>query len=272
MIKKVPYFNIHQIADSGQTFRWYPHEKGYIVVANHKAMTITQEGETIQITSLFGDSVDWPAYLGLDEDYEKIIDELTGKDDYLDKAIGFGRGIRILKQDPYEMVITFIISANNNIKRITSAVKLLSERYGTCLCEVDGVSYYDFPTPEELKNVTIEEYRACGLGYRDQYVYAFIQEIHKGLDVKKLKVLSDTALKDALLRLKGVGEKVANCILLFGYDRKEGFPIDTWIKKVLLAHYPVSEDKLKSFAECYFKPHGGIAQQYLFYYGRFHKN
>ena len=116
---KTEYFDIHQIANSGQAFRWYPYKEGYLVVANHDVVYITQLNNSINIEpQLKSLNVNWQHYLALDEDYEMIVNSLKGKDDYLDRAISFGEGIRILKQDPFEMVVTFIISANNNIKRI----------------------------------------------------------------------------------------------------------------------------------------------------------
>lgn len=256
-------FDLKQIAESGQAFRWHTFKEGYILIAHHECIYIREEDDSIIIDS---DSEHWLNYFDLNRDYQKIIDHYANKDDYLKKATDFGSGIRVLRQDPFEMIITFIISANNNIKRITESIKQLSSRYGSYLRSFDGVDYYDFPTIEQFKKLTIEDFRNCGVGYRDKYLYELVQTISIE-DVYDWQALDDLELKAALLRLKGVGEKVANCILLFGYHRVEGFPIDTWIKKVLLEAYGV-ENNQQAFAEDYFKPYGGIAQQYLFYYGR----
>lgn len=265
MIINSEHLNLEQIATSGQAFRWYKHGDEYVVVANHKAVKMRQLDHGIEI-----DDQDefWLDYLDMKRDYKKIIDIYKEKDDFLRKATSFGKGIRILKQDPFEITMTFIISANNNIKRITSAIKVLSETYGEYITTIDGIDYYDFPSPDQLKNVSVDDYRMCGVGYRDKYLFELVQGIVDGhLDLYALKSLSDGELKKALLRLKGVGEKVCNCIILFAYERYEGFPIDTWIRKVLIEIYNI-ESQQEKFAEDYFKPYGGIAQQYLFYYGR----
>lgn len=266
MIINNEHFNLHQIADSGQAFRFYPHKEGYILIANHEAVYIREdEGVSFKTEQA---SV-WSNYFDLDKDYKIIADYFIQKDAYLKEAVTFGRGIRILKQDPFEMIVTFIISANNNIKRITSAIEKLCQRYGDELNTIDGIKCYDFPRPEQLYDLSIEDFRDLGVGYRDRYLFLLIEDIKAGFDCYKLVSLNDSELKAALLRLKGVGEKVANCIMLFGYYRIDGFPIDTWIKKVLIQAYDLEEKALKEFAENYFSKYGGIAQQYLFYYGRY---
>lgn len=265
MIIKNSNLNLEQIATSGQAFRWYKNGEGYVVVAGHKAVKMKEVNGGIDID----DEDDfWLDYLDITRDYQAIIDQYKLKDEFLEKATAYGDGIRILKQDPFEITVTFIISANNNITRITSAIKMISERYGDYLKTIDGVKYYDFPRPDQLKDVSIEEFRACGLGYRDKYLFQLIQDIMQNkIDLYAIKNLGDDELKKALLRLKGIGEKVCNCIILFGYQRYEGFPIDTWIKKVLVDVYGIKTNQ-EDFAKDYFKPYGGIAQQYLFYYGR----
>ncbi len=264
MIIKNKHLNLKQIAESGQTFRWYPHNEGYVIVSNHQALFAKQLDDGIEI-----DSEDdyWLEYFDIGRDYQEIIDYYKGKDVFLDEAMSYGSGVRILKQDPFEIIVSFIISANNNIKRIASAMERLS-LYGTYLKTIDGIDYYDFPTPEQLRDVTVEDYRKCGLGYRDKYLHQLIQDIlDREFDPNKIICLSDKELKEALLRLKGVGEKVANCIILFGYDRTDGFPIDTWIKKVLNQKYNVDKNEA-DFIKDYFDYYPGIIQQYLFFYGR----
>ncbi|MBN2794783.1 MAG: 8-oxoguanine DNA glycosylase [Clostridia bacterium] len=262
-------FNIQQIAESGQSFRWYPVKKGYVVVAFHQVIYLEQEAKKLTLEIIKGDDQIWHSYFDLDQDYNSIMSLLKGQFPYLDQAMVFGSGIRILKQEAYEMMMTFIISANNNIKRITQSILLLSERYGSLLCEYEGVKYYDFPTPEQLRNVSIEDYRACGVGYRDQYLYELIKTINQGHDISSYVSLTDSELKSALLRHKGIGEKVAHCIMLFGYYRINQFPVDTWIKKVLVEKLHANPKALREFIEHHFHEYGGVAQQYLFYYGRF---
>lgn len=261
---KNKHLNLRQIAESGQAFRWYANKDGYVLVANHECVQLSQEDDIVIIDS---DNRQWLDYFDITRDYEEIINYYANKDSYLKEATSFGSGIRILKQDPFEMIVTYIISANNNIKRITDSVKQLANRYGSFIRNIDGVDYYDFPSIDQLKEVTIDEFRQCGVGYRDKYLFNLVHSVTLE-EINKWKTLTDQALKQRLLEIKGVGEKVANCILLFGYDRVDGFPIDTWIKKIIIKAYEISEKELKSFALEYFKPYGGIAQQYLFYYGR----
>lgn len=266
MIIKNKFVNLKQIAESGQAFRWYPINNGYVVVANSDAVVMRQLESGISIES--EDQI-WLHYLDMNRNYGAITELYCQKDEYLKKAVEYGSGIRILNQDPFEIIMTFIISANNNIKRITNAVLELSKRYGKFLKEIEGIEYYAFPSPDALREVPIEAYRACGVGYRDKYLYSFVQDvINHNIDLEGIRTLNDSELMVELLRLKGVGEKVANCILLFGYGRVERFPIDTWIRKILIEAYGIDENCMKEFAEDYFKPYGGIAQQYLFYYGR----
>lgn len=257
--------NLKQIADSGQTFRWYENEENYVVVANNEAVIMTQTQDGIRIDS---ENKFWEHYLDISRDYNKIMMIYKGKDKFLDAAIEYGSGIRILNQDPFETTMTFIISANNNIKRITASVLELSNRFGTFLRTIEGVDYYSFPTAEQLKDVSVADFRTCGVGYRDQYLFECVSDVlNKRVNLDAIKTLSDSELKTALLRLKGVGEKVANCIILFAYSRYEGFPVDTWIKKILKKHYGIDKN-YNTFVNDYFKPYGGIAQQYLFFYGR----
>jgi len=271
IIKNINNFDIHQIADSGQTFRWYPYGKGYIIVANHEVVEIYQDGNEITILGCENTIEVWEKYFDWNRDYAAITASYLGKDQYLDSALNFGLGIRILKQDIFEMLVTFMISANNNIKRITSAVGLLSERYGTYLKTVGGTDYYDFPTAKQLQGVDLNELRDCGVGYRDKYLYQLFDAINSArFDLDQLNILNHEEQKRELLQIKGIGEKVANCVMLFAFGQVDAFPVDTWIKKVIVNQYHIDQAQVQKFVDEYFQPYGGIAQQYLFYYGRYH--
>lgn len=269
---KVSYLNIDQLAVSGQTFRWYSVSEGYLVVHKDQAMHIRQDGSDLDIKALTEGPIEaWHDYLDLQRDYKAIRSRLYGKNTYLDAAMTCGQGIRLLNQDAYEMVITFMISANNNMKRIKDSVFKLCQGYGKLICHFEGKDYYSFPSIYDLRALEIKDYRACGVGYRDKYLYEFVQEALGGLDVDAFHAYDDEDLKTALMKIKGIGEKVANCVLLFGYHRRHGFPIDTWIKKVLVGHFNVQEKDLKDFSKTFFPEEGGLAQQYLFYYGAVEK-
>ena len=194
----------------------------------------------------------------------------------MNESIKFGEGIRILKQDLWECLISFIISANNNIPRIKKIIERLSSKYGKKL-EFEGKEYYTFPTVEELSNASIQDLRDLGLGFRDKRIYNTTQMIlNKEIDLEKIKKMDNTTLmKEELLKLDGVGPKVADCILLFALKRLDAFPIDVWVRRVMNDLYIHNEDEnkvnkkeLQKLAEDKFQGLAGIAQQYLFYWKR----
>ena len=213
----------------------------------------------------------------MNRDYEKIKNELAKIDDNMKKSIEYGKGIRILNQDLWETIISFIISANNNIPRIKGIIERLSEKYGEKI-EWDGKNYYTFPKPEQLKNVTVQEYRSLGLGFRDIRLYETTKMIlDKEVDLELMKNNKNTLeVREQLLRLSGVGPKVADCILLFStLKRFEVFPIDVWVRRVMNDLYIKNEDETKvnkkqieKIAVEKFGSLAGLAQQYLFYWRR----
>ena len=191
-------------------------------------------------------------------------------------SIEYGEGIRILNQDLWETIISFIISANNNIPRIKGIIERLSENYGNEIIW-NGKKYYTFPTPEELRNVSVEEYRKLGLGFRDIRVYETTKMIlNKEVDLKKLFNEDTETVREELLKFSGVGPKVADCILLFStLKRFEVFPIDVWVRRVMNDLYIKNEDEKKvskkqilEIADQKYGNLAGIAQQYLFYWRR----
>ena len=192
-------------------------------------------------------------------------------------SVEYGKGIRILNQDLWETIISFIISANNNIPRIKGIIERLSAKYGKKI-EWNGKKYYTFPTPEELKEVSVEDYRKLGLGFRDIRLYETTKMILENkVDLQKLRENPDTKdVRDQLLTLSGVGPKVADCILLFSdLKRFEVFPIDVWVRRVMNDLYIKEEDetkvskvKIEKIANEKFGNLAGLAQQYLFYWRR----
>ena len=192
-------------------------------------------------------------------------------------SIEYGKGIRILNQDLWETIISFIISANNNIPRIKGIIEKLSKKYGKEL-EFEGKKYYTFPTPKELENVTVEDYRSLGLGFRDIRLYETTKMIiEKKVDLQELRKNPNTfEVREKLLTLSGVGPKVADCILLFSdLKRFEVFPIDVWVRRVINDLYiknpdetKVSKKQIEKIANEKFGNLAGLAQQYLFYWRR----
>ncbi len=211
-------------------------------------------------------------YFDLDRDYGSILEALSRKDEHLSAAVEFGRGLHIMKQPEFEMLITFILSSNNNIPKIAMTVEALCEKFGRYLGEFEGQSLYGFPSVSDLKNASEDDLRVRAIGYRAKSVYETVQAIvHGQIDLSAAYSLSHEERIKWLEQFYGVGLKVASCIALFGYADEMAFPVDTWVKKVLAQLYGVEKGH-EAFVKQYFNEHPGIAQQYLFYYIREIKN
>lgn len=283
ILEKAKTFNLKDIFECGQCFRWNEQEDGsYTGIWKENVVNVKKEGEDYIFTGICKSrnlEEEIKEYFDFNRDYEKLKKELSQIDDYMKESIKYGKGIRILNQDLWETIISFIISANNNIPRIKGIIERLSEKYGKKI-EWRGKRYYTFPTPEELKDVTVEEYRKLGLGFRDIRLYETTKMILEGkVDLKELEENSNTIeVREKLLTLSGVGPKVADCILLFStLKRFEAFPIDVWVRRVMNDLYIKNEDETKvnktqieKMAQDKFGNLAGLAQQYLFNYRKFH--
>ena len=258
--------SIQQISESGQCFRLNRiTEERYALVAFDKYLEIEQRGGELLFSCTQGeyDAV-WRQYFDMDNDYELYRNAVSAEDAYLLKAVSFGSGIRILRQDVWEMLISFIISQQNNIKRIRGCIETLCERYGTRVIPGDAEStavYYTFPDVQALAQVSEEELRACNLGYRSRYIVETTNSILSGeVDLEAVKKMDYRQAKDELLKLCGVGEKVAECICLFGLHHMDAFPVDTHIRKAMNERYPMGFPFEK------YHGYAGVMQQYIFYY------
>ena len=268
----VKCFNLKYTLECGQCFRWKKTDEDYYVgVIKDRVIKIKQVKDTLYIISSNMDNLEDVVrhYFNLDLDYTSIEKRISIVDDNVKKAVKNTSGLRFLKQDFFETLISYIISANNNIPRISKSVNEISRRYGKEV-ELEGEKYYLFPTPEELKNVTIEEYRECGVGFRDKYIYNTVAKINnKEIDLDELFKMDTQNLKKELLSLMGVGPKVADCILLFSCSRLEVFPVDTWVEKIMTKLYfnnkEASKKQIQDYAKNNFKNDAGIIQQHLFY-------
>lgn len=257
-------FSASQICQSGQCFRMTENreEHKYSLIAFGKYLEVYQEGDTISFdcTQEDFDNI-WKYYFDMETDYDFIINSIDGNDSYLVSAANFGKGIRILRQDLWEMIISFIVSQQNNIKRIRKCINLLCEKYGEKRCTENGIEYYDFPTPEALANAALEDLYACNLGYRSRYIHATANSIfHREIDLEALYQMDYETAKQELLKLCGIGVKVADCICLFALHKTEAFPVDTHINQALAAQYP------DGFPFDKYADYSGILQQYIFYY------
>lgn len=273
-------FELVDIFDCGQCFRWNKEDDGsYTGIFGKNVLNVQKEKEKIIFNGICDGNIEEivEKYFDLERNYEEIKELLSKVDDSMKISIEYGRGIRLLNQDLWEMIISFIISANNNIPRIKKIINNLSERYGKEIV-YKNQSFYTFPTPEELKDVTVEEYRKLGLGFRDIRIFETVHMVlNKKVDLEKLKYEKNTVeIREQLLALSGVGPKVADCILLFSdLKRLDAFPIDVWVRRVMNELYihnedenKVSKKEIESIAKEKFGNIAGIAQQYLFYWKR----
>ncbi|MGL6174502.1 MAG: DNA-3-methyladenine glycosylase family protein [Cellulosilyticaceae bacterium] len=280
MIQHINHFDIGQILESGQVFRFEKiSDLSYLLIAKQKLIKVTQQigSSSVVIHNAHSGELEeiWKYYFDLETDYEKIVRELSNKDEYMRQAIAFGPGIRILKQDPWEMLISFIISQNKAIPHIKQCIKNITEKYGEALGEEDRDEhiYYTFPTPEQLAKVTEEELRECKVGFRAPYIIDACEKVSSGeIVLSDIYSMSTEDGKKELMKIKGVGPKIADCILLFAFGKTEVFPTDVWIKRVIEGIYFEGKDmkleQIQQFAKDYFGDLAGYAQQYLFFYGR----
>ena len=279
-IENIKSFELTDVFDCGQCFRWNKQPDGsYTGIFGKNVMNVQKDGDVITFKGICNGNIKEIVedYFDLNRDYEDIKNKLSQIDENVKKSIEYGTGIRILNQDLWEMIISFIISANNNIPRIKGIIERLAQKYGKEI-EWKGEKYYTFPTPKELKEVTIEDYRKLGLGFRDIRLYETVHMIlDKKVDLNKMQQNPNTyEVREQLLTLSGVGPKVADCILLFStLKRFEVFPIDVWVRRVMNELYIKNEDETKvnkkeieKLAKEKFGNLAGIAQQYLFYWKR----
>lgn len=273
--ENLDFFDIKAIFTCGQAFRWYEEKDGsFTTIHKNKVLNISKIDNKVifKKTNLKDFNDIWIDYFDLKTDYEKLSNNLKTNEILLN-AIEYGKGIRILNQEHFEMLISFIISANNMIPRIKKSIEFLSNRYGTFICEDENRKYYSFPTVEQLSNATVEDLREFAkVGFRDKRIFDTVNMIlNDKIDLNSFESLETDVLREELLKFSGVGNKVADCIMLFSYKRKEVFPVDVWIKRVmeeLFIHKQMPVKKISSYANEIFKENAGLAQQYLFYYGR----
>ena len=280
IVKNCNTFELKDIFECGQCFRFNKQEdESYTGVVGNNVINVKKIDNEIHIKSVGQDNLEELVvnYFDLNRDYEQIKDKLSKIDENMQKSISYGKGIRILNQDLWETIISFIISANNNIPRIKGIIDRMSERYGNKII-FEGKEYYTFPTIDELSKASVEDLRALGLGFRDVRVYETTKMIkNKEVDLEQLKNEKDfSKVRNTLLTLPGVGPKVADCILLFStLKRWEAFPIDVWVRRVMNELYiknpdetKVKKEEIEKIAYEKFGNLAGIAQQYLFYWKR----
>lgn len=268
-------FDPEHIFECGQAFRWDREEDGsYTVVAHGRVINVDSFDKNVIIKNTDNEDFEkiWKNYFDLESDYLKI-QSTFNDDDIMKKAIKYGRGIRVLNQEPFETMISFMVSANNRIPQIKKSIGLISKYYGKKIGEINGVEYFSFPTPEALANAKPEDLREyCRVGFRDERIVKTSKLIWNGTyDINTFMNMSREEVRKNLIELPGIGPKIADCILLFAFKKKDSFPVDVWIKRVMETLYfgkEVNKNLVSELGREKFGEYAGVAQQYLFYYGR----
>ncbi len=275
IVKDIKDFVPKHIFECGQAFRWEVEEDGsYTVVAYGKVINVKLEDGALIIDNANMEDFNniWYEYFDLGRDYslEKI--ELAKIDSIMKEAVEFGSGIRILKQEPWEMLISFIISARNSIPNIKKTIEKISAAFGEEIGEYRGKKYYAFPKPEVLAELEEDDLRQYGTSFRTKYILASAKKIVEKGSIDKLKSEDTDTAREELQEFSGVGPKVSDCILLFGLSKIDVFPVDVWVHRVMDEFYTKGKfknlEKIREYGIDMFGEKAGIGQQYLFYYAR----
>ena len=279
ILKNQDSFELKHIFECGQCFRWNEEEdKSYTGVIKQGVLNVKKEQNIITFSGMLDGNIEEIVtnYFDLKRDYSKIKSILSKVDENVCESIKYGEGIRILNQDLWETIMSFIISANNNIPRIKGIIERMSEKYGDEIFW-NNKKYYTFPSAERLEDVTINDFRNLGTGFRDVRLFETTNLIlEEKVDLEKLYNMDTYGAREELLKLSGVGPKVADCILLFSdLKRFDVFPIDVWVRRVMNELYIKNLDETKvnkrdiaKIAKEKFGDLEGLAQQYLFYWKR----
>lgn len=275
-LKNVCDFDLAQTLECGQCFHFVKlDENDYVLTAKGRVLHVSQQADTVTFYDTEEDEYVnvWKDYFDMDRDYSAVKKKLLENDNKLKDAIESMWGVRIINQDFFETLISFIISQNKQIPHIKKIVADISAKFGTYKGTYGGADMYTFPTLEQLTNASEEDFKELKTGFRAPYIMDAIRRNMAGqFNEKELKNMDyDSCIKE-LMTIKGVGEKVANCVSLFGLGKKEAFPVDVWIKRIMETMYfdgeDTPKDKIAAFAKEQFGDLGGFAQQYLFYYGK----
>ena len=278
IIKEIDNFDLDQIFESGQEFRWIKENDGsYTGIVRDKILNLSQDGSTVYFnnTTLKDFQNIWYDYFGFDIDYKYIKETLSNIDDKMKTVIEHSGNQRILNQDKWETLIAFILSTNNSIQMVEKVMNNLSIKYGEYIGDFNGRQYYSLPSPEKLASLSLEKLRDCKMGFRDKYVKAASQAIVSGeINLDNIANLNTTECIKELKSINGVGTKVADCIAMFSMKKSDVFPVDIWIKRIMEEFYidsNMSIPKIREFAINKFGDLSIYAQQYLFHYARKHQ-
>ncbi len=276
IIKTPSDFNLKETLECGQCFHFNKIEENeYVLTAYGHLLHVRQDDNSLVFYNTDEElyNILWKRYFDIERDYSKIKEELLAKDNKLSEAISAMSGVRILNQEFFETLISFIISQNKQIPHIKKIVAGISEKYGTYMGEVKGIPMYAFPDVKQLKAATVEELKELKTGFRAPYIYDAVGRVYDGsINYEELVKMDSYAGIEKMSEIKGVGNKVASCVSLFALGKRDSFPIDVWIKRIMEYLYfdghDTSKDTIAKLAREHFGELGGYAQQYLFYYGK----
>lgn len=265
-------FKLEDTITCGQIFRFFKMEDGsFDIILKDRVINVYEKNNYLYVSSNNEDDLKSVVmnYFDLDNDYSKINEYLLKQDKKLDDAINFSKGLMMIKQDPFETIMEYIISANNSVPSIASALNNIALKYGKKVMFNDK-EYYLFPQYKDLKDVKENDLRECKVGFRDKYLKAMIDKLNNNeLDLDSFYNMDTKEALNKLMENIGIGPKVASCILLFAYQKYDVFPVDTWVKKVMKTKYNIEGEKnIRAFASITYGKYSGIAIQYLFNYGR----
>ena len=271
-IKLENKFKLYDTVTCGQIFRFYElDDNSFDIILSDRVINVYQKNNYLYVTSNKDDNLKEVVinYFDLENDYEKMNDYLIKKDDKLKDAISFSSVLTMIRQQPFETIFEYIISANNGVPQITNSLNLVSEKYGRKV-NFNDKEYFLFPSSEDLKDVTESDLRNCKVGFRDKYLKKIIDKVNKGeFDINSIFEMDTQTALNKLMENNGIGPKVASCILLFAYQKYDVFPIDTWVKKIMKNNYEIEGEKnIRKFAKETYGKYSGIAIQYLFNYSR----
>ena len=271
MIKIKNDFDLKSTITCGQIFRFEVLEDEYIVILKDRVISLKEDGDYILIESNNENNLKEVIYdyFDLDRDYNLIEKEILKKDKKLKDTLVFSRGLKMIHQDPFETIISYIISQNNRVPSIARSLNIIAETYGEKIIFKEK-EYYLFPSVDKLKELSIEDFRNCKVGFRDKYLYEIMKSIDKNeLDINLIYNMNSIDSLTYLTNFKGIGNKVASCILLFAYQKFDVYPIDTWVKKFMKEDYNIEGEKLiREFTSNTYKEYSGLAIQYMFNYKR----
>ena len=265
---KVYNFNLKDTITCGQIFRYEEElDNSYTVILSDRVINIKQDKDYIYFTSNKEDNLKEVIinYFDLEYDYDSINDMLLKSNPELKDIINYSKGLKMINEPKLEVIISYILSQNNRVPQIKKSLDNISKEVGEKAI-FNNKEYYLFPTIDNLKKLSIEDFRNLKCGFRDKYLYEFI---HSDFDIDKISNLTSKEALDILISMKGIGEKVASCILLFGYHRFDVFPIDTWVKKYMKDEYNIDTVKdIREFCKVRYKEYSGLVIQYMFNYKR----